>query len=85
MNIVHIEDFFHPDAGYQVNILSKYQSRIGNDVTIVTSKPDKLPDTLKRFFDFTNIEEIDREFYDSYKVKVIRVDLRAYISGRSIY
>jgi glycosyltransferase involved in cell wall biosynthesis len=85
MRIVHIEDFFHPWSGYQVNILSKYQAKMGNTVTVITSKPDKLPDTLKEFFNFNNIEEIDNEFYDNYKVKVIRINLYAHLSGRSIY
>ena len=50
MRIVQIEDFFHPNAGYQVNILSKYFSKAGHDVTIVTAELEKLPEYLTGFF-----------------------------------
>lgn len=29
MRIVQIEDFFHPDAGYQINVLSKVLAEHG--------------------------------------------------------
>lgn len=63
MNIVHIEDFFHPNAGYQTNILSKYQALQGDNVYIITSELDKMPDDLCKFFGDKNIEEDDNDFY----------------------
>jgi glycosyltransferase involved in cell wall biosynthesis len=85
MNIVHIDDFFHPDAGYQENILSKYQAQNGHKVTFVTSEAAKLPKVLTSFFNFSNIRERDLLFEKNTGVKVIRIPLYAYISGRSIY
>jgi len=85
MRIVHIEDFFHPDAGYQVNILSKYQASLGHEVYVVTSEFQKIPNDLKYFFGNDNIKALDDEFNIKYKVRIIRVALVAYISGRSIY
>lgn len=62
MRIVHIEDFFHPDAGYQINILTKYQVRQGHEVIVVTSEMQKMPRYLTNFFGTDNIEEKDRDF-----------------------
>jgi glycosyltransferase involved in cell wall biosynthesis len=85
MRIVHVEDFFHPDAGYQVNVLSKLQSEQGHEVFVVTSELDKIPDFLVSFFGKENIYEKDEAFYNRTGVKVIRIPLFAYCSGRSIF
>ena len=75
MKIVHIEDFFHPDAGYQVNILSKFQTSNGHKVTIVTSIMDKIPLRLKSFFGYSDIDERDKEFTHRTKVNILRVPI----------
>lgn len=85
MRIVHIEDFFHADAGYQTNILSKYFVKEGHDVFIVTAQMDKIPDELTSFFGRDNIESSDRMYEQTYGVKIIRVPALKYISGRVIY
>jgi glycosyltransferase involved in cell wall biosynthesis len=85
MKIVHIEDFFHPDAGYQINILAKYMSSQGHQVYIVTSELDKIPAVLTNFFGKNNIQERDETFTKNTGVRIIRVPLWARISGRSIY
>lgn len=85
MKIVHIEDFFHPDAGYQVNILGKYLSQMGHDVCIITAELDKIPDYLTDFFGKDDIDERDARFRDTYGVRIKRIPLRGYISGRAIY
>lgn len=85
MKIVQIEDFFHPDAGYQVNIISKYFVKEGHDVTIITSELEKIPDYLKNFFGTDDIELRDQEYSKKYGVKIIRLPLKSYISGRSVY
>ena len=72
MKIVHIEDFFHPDAGYQINVLAKYQANAGHEVIILTSEIDKIPDFLTIFFGKDNIEQKDREYESKYGVKIIR-------------
>lgn len=85
MRILQIEDFFHPDAGYKINILSKYFARMGHETIIVTSELDRMPDYLTRFFGRENIAERDREYERRYGVKIIRRPIWRYVSGRSLY
>ncbi|WP_346880197.1 glycosyltransferase family 4 protein [Clostridium sp. UBA3061] len=85
MNIVHIEDFFHPDAGYQINILPKYMAKQGNKVTIVTSKMDKVPNDLTAFFGKDDIERRDAEYYRMTGVTIIRLKINGFISGRAVF
>ena len=81
LKIVQIEDFFHPDAGYKINILSKYFAKMGHETVIITAELDKIPDFLVSFFGRDNIEERDREYERRYGVKIIRRPIRAYVSG----
>lgn len=85
MKIVQVEDYFHPEAGYQINIISKYFSKIGNDVTIITACLDKMPDTLNSFFGLDDIEKKDLEYAKKYNIKIVRLPIHAYISGRAIF
>ena len=85
MRIVHIEDFFHADAGYQINILAKYFVQAGHEVFIVTSQMDIIPDELTKFFGKDNVSQTDKAYEDAYGVKIIRVPARRYVSGRVIY
>lgn len=85
MKIIYIVDFFHPDAGYQVNIMAKYWSLFGNEVIVISSELKKLPSFLTDFFDCSDIEKKDSLYENNNKVKIIRVPIIAYKSGRSIY
>jgi glycosyltransferase involved in cell wall biosynthesis len=85
MKIIHIEDFFHPDAGYQINILSKYQAKAGNEVIIATSEMSDIPDRLKRFFGETDVQLRDEYFSKKFNVRIIRKATFGYFSGRAIY
>jgi glycosyltransferase involved in cell wall biosynthesis len=85
MHFIHIEDFFHPDAGYQVNLLSRLQVKQGHSVTIITSELEKMPSYLTTFFGKQNIQERDKAFSHLTGVKIIRIPLLGYYSGRSIY
>ena len=85
MKIVQLEDYFHPDAGYQINILSKYFTKAGNEVTIITSEMEKIPEKLTSFFGRDNIEERDTIYTQKYEVKIIRLPLKAFISGRAVF
>lgn len=85
MKIVHIEDFVHPDAGYQLNSLAPLQRAQGHDVTIVTGQLDKIPDDLTAFFGRDNIEERDRQFEIETGVRIIRLPLLGFYSGRAIF
>ena len=85
MKIVHIEDFVHPDAGYQLNSLAPLQHLQGHDVTIVTGEMKKIPDFLTNFFGRDNMEQRDRQFTEATGVKIIRVPLFGFYSGRAIF
>ncbi len=85
MRFVHVEDFVHPNAGYQINLLTKLQAAEGHEVIIVTSELDKIPTFLTSFFGKDNIEEKDQRFYQETNVKIIRHPLYAFYSGRAIF
>jgi glycosyltransferase involved in cell wall biosynthesis len=85
MKIVHVEDFIHPDAGYQVNLMAPLQVKDGHQVTIVTAELDKVPSYLTQFFGKDNIEERDNRFYRETGVRIIRVPLLSFYSGRAIF
>ena len=85
MRIVHVEDFFHPDAGYQVNILAKYQVKFGHEVIVITSEMEKIPQDLTAFFGRDHIEEHDKAYEQAYGVKIIRLPLHGFFSGRAIF
>ena len=83
--IVHIEEFFHPDAGYQVNVLAKYLAAEGYKVYIVTAELDKIPNYLTDFFGREDIEKRDQCYFEKYGVNIIRIPLLTYVSGRAIF
>lgn len=85
MKIVEIEDFFHPNAGYQINILSKYFVKHGHEVTIVTASADRMPPQLAAFFGVDNIEAYDREYTRTTGVQIIRLPIYGFVSNRAIF
>lgn len=85
MEIVHLIDYFHPNAGYQPNILSKFLQMKGYKNTIITPKIDKYYKYLNTFFGDDNIELFDRNFTRKYGVNILRVKIKTYISSRAIY
>jgi glycosyltransferase involved in cell wall biosynthesis len=85
MKIVHVEDFFHPDAGYQVNLLGRLQVGQGHQVTVVTAELDKTPPSLTDFFGTEDIPSKDLQFERETGVKVRRVPQFGYLSGRAIF
>lgn len=85
MRIVNIEDFFHPNAGYQINIVPKYLAKFGHKVTIVTSEMDRVPEGLTAFFGRDNIEKYDRKYEHMTGVEIIRIPIKRFISGRAVF
>lgn len=85
MRIVYICDFFHPDAGYHPNLLSKYWTRFGHEVYMLTSELERMPASLTHFFDCRDIQAKDLKFEREYGVKIIRCPIYRFVSGRSIY
>lgn len=85
MHILQVEEFFHPDAGYQLNVLCKYLVKMGHQVTILTGEMEKFPDYLTAFFGRDHMEERDRAYEAAYGVRIIRLPLKAFVSGRAIF
>ena len=85
MRIVHCEDSFHPDTGYQLNILPRYMQSKGHEVIILTSELDKTPTYLTDFFGLDNIQELDQNYTRETGVKIIRLPVIAQFSRRLIY
>ncbi|MCV2349732.1 glycosyltransferase family 4 protein [Paucibacter sp. Y2R2-4] len=85
MKIVHLEDFIHPDAGYQVNLLGRLQVLQGHEVQVVTAELDKIPSELTDFFGRDDIIGRDQRFENETGVKIHRVPLFGFYSGRAIF
>lgn len=85
MRIVQLEDTFFPNAGYQINIISKYFARQGNEVYILTAEVERLPDFLTSFFGKENMTERDAKYSNQYGVNIIRIPIKGYLSGRAIF
>ena len=84
MRFVHVEDFFHPDAGYQLNLLAKLQVQQGHEVFIIASEMHKVPNHLKSFSGDENIEQKDSLYFSKTGVKIIRCPSFFWYSGRAI-
>ena len=88
MKILHIDESFHTQYGYHTAPLAKMQAREGHEVTVITVPADNLYPVFSEFGDNTpakKILEYDREFDQKYDVKIIRVPISRYISGRAVY
>ncbi|MGI9581159.1 glycosyltransferase family 4 protein [Chryseobacterium sp. RRHN12] len=85
MKFVHVEDFVHPDAGYQLNLLGRLQVKQGHEVIIVTSELDNVPDFLVSFFGKENIKERDEKYYQETGVKILRYPTYCWYSSRAIF
>lgn len=85
MKIVHWDEMFHPDFGYQINILPKIQARLGYDVTIISSANIQKHPKFKYFGSTTDVDEADKLFSEKNNVKVLRHPWYRVVSGRTIY
>ena len=85
MRIVHVEDFIHPDAGYQVNMLARLQVLQGHQVDIVAGELDKIPTFLTEFFGRDRIEARDERYRSETGARIHRVPLHGFYSGRAIF
>lgn len=86
MRIVNVEDYFIPDAGYQINIIPKYLARFGHEVYIVTSTVEGVYKPAADFFGIDHIHERDARYMEQTGVKIIRVPPLTVkvISGRMV-
>lgn len=85
MKIVNIEEDFHPLAGYQLNILAKYFSKMGHEVVIVTSEIEKMKPKFLNFFGKNELELWDREYENKYGVSIKRMPVYGYFNRKNFY
>lgn len=85
MRIVHFDQMFHPEFGYQINILPKFQVMQGHEVYIVTGKADVPHPNFVDFADNEDMDNKDRLFEEQTGVRIVRIDIKRFISGRAIY
>jgi len=85
LKIVHFDDLFHPDFGYQINVLTRFQQKQGHEVIIVSSADiDKHP-VFSKFGEIGNLPKKDKDFEERTNIKVIRLPFKKIISSRVIY
>lgn len=75
MNIIHVEDRFEPEAGYQINELIKEQASPNYNITIITSD-------IPIFSEKNELKEMDENFQKKYSVNIIRLKPLLVISQR---
>lgn len=87
MRIVNIEDYFIPDAGYQINILPKYLSKMGHEVFILTSIPNGIDRPSANFLGIDNLAQRDEMYSAQTGVTIIRVKpaIKYQISNRIVF
>lgn len=79
MKIIHVEDYFDPEAGYQINELLKIKEKA--EIWLLCSK-DMKP-FHKQYS--KEIENKDRNFEEKYGVKIKRLDTLFKIGSRIFY
>ena len=85
MRIVHFDQMYHPEFGDQINVLPKYQVKQGHEVYIVTGKSNVPHPRFLDFADLTDMDQKDKKYEDETGVKIIRIDIKKFVSGRAIY
>lgn len=75
MKIVHVEDYFDPTAGYQINELLNASKKFNDQVYLITSN------CMKPFHKKLDIDK-DREFEKKTGVKIIRLEPKFIIASR---
>lgn len=84
MKIVHWDEMFHPNFGYQINLLAKFQAKQGHEVIIYTAEtPEKHP--VFQGLCSGDTVELDRKYTEQNHVKIVRLPYHRVISGRVIY
>jgi len=77
MTIIHVEDYFDPDSGYQINELLRQPTKFTN-VYLICSK---VMTPFHKKFD----EKKDSDFEKKFNVKIIRIDHYFTFSTRVLY
>ncbi|MCI8483532.1 MAG: glycosyltransferase family 4 protein [Lachnospiraceae bacterium] len=84
MKILHWDEMFHPNFGYQINLLAKFQAKQGHEVVIYTAEtPERHP--IFKGLCSGDTEQLDREYEQTNKVRIVRLPYFKVVSGRVIY
>lgn len=81
MHILHIEESFIPNLGYQTNLLTKFMALAGHKVTILSTNLDKIVENQKVYLS-ESIAQQEKELFHKYGVDIIRVPVNRLISNR---
>ncbi|NJO89910.1 MAG: hypothetical protein HC831_13900 [Chloroflexia bacterium] len=69
IRIIHVEDWFHPEMGYQLNYFAKYHAD-NFEMIILTSN------SLSNWsVDNSDLPELDSKFKQKYNVQIIRLPI----------
>jgi len=86
MRILHVDDTFHPNFGYQCNPLAKFQFKAGNEVFIISPEAKHIYSVYHSFGEYgEHLEEDDARYETATGVKIVRVKAKGYIMGRLNY
>ncbi|MBE6538718.1 MAG: glycosyltransferase family 4 protein [Ruminococcaceae bacterium] len=86
MKILHVDDTFHPNFGYQCNPLAKFQCKAGNEVYIISPEAKYIYGVYHSFGEYgEHLAEDDAKYEANTGVKIIRVRAKGYIMGRLNY
>ncbi|WP_339060517.1 glycosyltransferase family 4 protein [Tepidibacillus marianensis] len=81
MHILHIEESFIPNLGYQINLLTKYMALDGHKITILSTKLDKIVENQKVYLT-EDIKTQEEELKKIFNIDVIRVPVKGLVSNR---
>ena len=86
MRILHVDDTFHPNFGYQCNPLAKFQCKAGNEVYIISPEAKYIYSVYHSFGEYGETLDKDDSIYEQETgVQIVRVKGKGYICGRLIY
>lgn len=86
MRILHLDETFHPNFGYQCNPLAKFQKKLGNEVYIIAPEAKYIYPVYHNFGEYgDNLDNDDDIYIKNTGVKIIRVKARGYYFRRLLY
>ena len=86
MKILHVDETFHPNFGYQCNPLAKFQQKAGHEVFIIAPEAKYIYHVYHDFNEYgETLDEDDLRYETETGVSIIRVHARGKILNRLDY
>ena len=86
MKILHVDDTFHPNFGYQCTPLAKFQQYAGNEVYVIAPEAKYIYPVYHSFGEYgETLAQDDKKYENDTGVKIVRVNAKGYIMGRLNY